>query len=148
MRGRQCNWILAAFISAFMLMGLLPATVSAAPAGSWTDYAEDSFAGGTGTKEDPYLIATEGQLAKLSKDVAEDEDGLSYEGVYFRLENDMDLSAYVWTPIGTHTWWEGGTESSMRSFCGFLMVTERRYPVCMWMKRQIRGAVQGCLGEL
>ena len=35
----------------------------------WTDYAAASFDGGSGTKADPYKIATAEQLALLAKEV-------------------------------------------------------------------------------
>ena len=40
-----------------------------APDGIWTDSAATTFAGGSGTKDDPYQIATPEQLAKLAADV-------------------------------------------------------------------------------
>ena len=55
-----------------LLLSLLPMAALAAPAapeGIWTDYAADAFAGGSGTEEDPYQIATPEQLAKLAADV-------------------------------------------------------------------------------
>ena len=77
----------------------------------WDDYAATEFAGGTGTKDDPYQIENGEQLAKLAKDVSA---GNTYEGKYFRLEKDVDLSAHRWIPIGDY----GGI--SYTSFKGFL----------------------------
>lgn len=37
--------------------------------GVWTDYAASAFDGGSGTKDDPYKIATAEQLALLASDV-------------------------------------------------------------------------------
>lgn len=65
----------------------------------WSNYAAESFEGGSGTKDNPYLIGTPEQLAKLAKDVNE---GTSYTGEYFKLTADLDLSAHVWMPIGLH----------------------------------------------
>ena len=42
-----------------------PAVVAASASGYWKDYAADGFAGGSGTKEDPFLIATAEQLARF-----------------------------------------------------------------------------------
>ncbi len=64
---------------------------------TWTSYAADEFAGGSGTSSDPYLIETAAQLAKIAKDC---DEGNDFDEVYFRLENDIDLSGVYWEPIG------------------------------------------------
>lgn len=86
-------------LSLMLMIGLMPITVFAAgPEGVWTDYAAEAFAGGTGTKDDPYLVETAEQLAKIAKDV---NDGITeYDGVCFKLENNLDLGAHYWRPIG------------------------------------------------
>ena len=68
----------------------------------WSDYVAESFASGTGTKEDPYQIATPEQFAKLAVDVNSGvPDNNKYHcGEYFELKNDIDLSGKTWTPIG------------------------------------------------
>ena len=86
------------------------------PVGSWADNAASAFAGGTGTEDDPYQIATAEQLAKLSKDVSE---GTSYQGNYFILTENIDLSTYRWVPIGIYKWMSNGT-SIEKSFRGYL----------------------------
>ena len=86
------------------------------PEGSWADNAASAFAGGTGTEDDPYQIATAEQLAKLSKDVSE---GTSYQGNYFILTENIDLSTYRWVPIGIYKWMSNGT-SIEKSFRGYL----------------------------
>lgn len=78
---------------------------------SWLDHAADSYAGGSGTQADPYLIATPEQLAKLAADtygsaasVMEQKENYTiyeaFEGVYFRLTADIDLSGHEWQGIG------------------------------------------------
>ena len=86
------------------------------PEGSWANNAASAFAGGTGTEKDPYQIATAEQLAKLSKDVSE---GTSYQGNYFILTENIDLSTYRWVPIGIYKWMSNGT-SIEKSFRGYL----------------------------
>lgn len=81
------------------------------PTTKWTDYVAADFDGGSGSKEDPYQIATAEQLAKLSTDVFARK---THKGEYFRLENDIDLSAHRWIPIGDY----GGI--TYDSFEGFL----------------------------
>lgn len=87
------------------------------PATAWRDNAAAAFAGGSGTAADPYLITDGAQLAKVAKDV---EDNVTvYKDVYFRLENDIDLSAHRWNPIGVWKWYENGA-SENKTFAGFL----------------------------
>lgn len=78
------------------------------------DYVENFT--GNGTEDDPYLIETAGQLAKISKDVS---GGNTYEGKYFRIENDIDLSAHRWNPIGVYKYRES-TSTGIKPFCGFI----------------------------
>lgn len=62
----------------------------------------DSFAGGTGTESDPYLISKASQLAFLAKCVNGETEGYFEPGVYYKLTADIDLGRYEnWTPIGT-----------------------------------------------
>ena len=56
------------------------------------------FAGGTGTREDPYKIATLEELKAFRDSV---NDGESYQGMYIMLTADIDLGNEEWTPIGT-----------------------------------------------
>ncbi len=70
------------------------------------DVAE-SFAGGTGKKDDSILISTAAQLALLAENV---NGGTSYAGQYIKLTADIDLDGKDWTPIG------GGT--AKKSFQG------------------------------
>ena len=65
--------------------------------------AQAQFNGGTGTADDPYLIRRPAQLANLSTI-------LNQEGVYVKLQSDIDLTSYLedeefadegWVPIGT-----------------------------------------------
>ena len=86
------------------------------PVGSWADNAASAFAGGTGTEADPYRIATAEQLAKLSNDVS---GGASYQGTFFVLAENIDLSAHRWTPIGLYKW-EATGNTTNNSFQGFL----------------------------
>ncbi len=73
----------------------------AAPDGVWTDFAAADFAGGSGTAEEPYQIATAEQLAKLAKDINSGTFGQTYSGEYFKLTADIDLSAHRWIPIAS-----------------------------------------------
>jgi hypothetical protein len=70
-----------------------PSTATAETAAETTDAAEAStpFAGGAGTAEDPWQIATAEQLDLIRNDLT----------AHYILIDDIDLSAYEnWTPIG------------------------------------------------
>jgi hypothetical protein len=67
-------------------------------ADTWDGSTATGFAGGSGTEDDPYVIETGAQLAYLAQQV---NDGTSYSGIYFQLDNSIDLSNYTWTGIGT-----------------------------------------------
>ena len=71
-------------------------------------YAEEDFKG-KGTKEDPYIISNDLELAKLAhdvtnripKDMYSDKYQNMYSGKYFQLSDNIDLSKGIWMPIGT-----------------------------------------------
>lgn len=55
------------------------------------------FAGGKGTKEEPYLLSTEEQLRAFALSLTAK---LDYAGVYIQLQNDITVSDEQWIPIG------------------------------------------------
>jgi hypothetical protein len=67
----------------------------------WDGTRATSFAGGTGTQDDPYLIATGAQLAYLSDFAsASAVNSAMPPGLKFLLIADIDLNFHEWTPIG------------------------------------------------
>ena len=72
-------------------------SVTVSSSSNWLDYAADEYAGGRGTSDDPYVIATPEQLAKLSYDVG--IRGNLFTDQYFRLDKDIDLGGKYWIPI-------------------------------------------------
>ena len=93
-----------------LLVGLL--AVFPVSADVWDGTTADEFAGGSGTEDDPYQIATAEQLAAIAKNV--NFKGEKYRGVFFKQTADIQLNdisnyenwatlapANVWTPIGT-----------------------------------------------
>ena len=62
----------------------------------WDGSIASAFAGGTGTTENPYQIATGAQLAYLASSV---NSGETYAGKNFVLTADIDLNGLRWTPI-------------------------------------------------
>ena len=64
-------------------------------------YAQN-YAGGSGTKNDPYLISNDMELAKLARDVNNGNTSQAFLGKYFMLTQDIDLSGGIWMPIGKY----------------------------------------------
>ena len=62
----------------------------------------NSYAGGDGSKTNPYEIATAEQLAKLARDVNNGNTPQAFLGKYFKLTADIDLSGGIWMPIGKY----------------------------------------------
>ena len=72
-------------------------------------YAE-SYAGGKGTKEDPYIISSDLELAKLANDVNTGSSKVMKSGEYFKLTKDIDLKHGIWTPIGSTKCTKGNSD--------------------------------------
>ena len=68
----------------------------------WDGSVATHFASGQGTRTDPYIINKPAQLAYLAQLLKGKNS--SYASKYYRLEANLDLNRYEWTPIGT----EGG----------------------------------------
>ena len=126
--------LLGLLLSVFMVLTLAATTARADVATEkWTDFVATDFAGGSGTRDNPYQIATAEQLAKLAKEVNSGVVGQTHSGEYFKLTAPIDLSGKRWVPIGY------GNESS-KSFSGYfdgnnqvitgLYVDERGNNVC------------------
>ena len=70
----------------------------------WTDagiYAE-SFAGGDGTEDNPYLISTSAQLARLAYLINNSSTNEDYRKLYYKQTTNLDMSAYWWNAIGEY----------------------------------------------
>ncbi len=79
---------------AFVLVFALCAALLCIGAGA----TDSDFAGGDGTESDPYQISTPEQLAQLAANV---NGGNDYNGKYFILTQDIDISSYTsWVTIG------------------------------------------------
>lgn len=97
--------VLALILSLALYLGL------AAPV-----FAAGDFSGGDGTRNNPYLIATAGQLAQFRDLVNTGESGLCA-----KLVTDIDLGGANWTPIGlTKTGYTGVFDG-----CGHLVYNLR-----------------------
>ena len=67
--------------------------------GIWSGSAATSFAGGTGTEADPYLISNGEQLALLARSI-NNNDNNTYYDKHYKLTDDIDLGGKEWDPIG------------------------------------------------
>ncbi len=71
------------------------------------DLYAQNYAGGSGTKNDPYLISNDMELAKLARDVNNGNTSQAFLGKYFKLTADIDLSGGIWMPIGKYYYSNG-----------------------------------------
>ena len=71
------------------------------------NFYADKYAGGSGTKDNPYIISTDLELAKLANDVTKGNGLQVLSGTYFKLSKDIDLGKGIWMPIGT---WNTATQ--------------------------------------
>lgn len=153
MKGKRKFW--AVLLTVCMVFCMVPTAAFAAgnvPDTVWTDYAAADFAGGTGTEADPYQIATAEQLAKLSKEVSE---GNEYQGMFFKLTENIDLSSHRWIPIGiskweldettTDRWFEGFVDGNNKTISG-LIVDERTDKNAAGFFGDIRNTSGGTVG--
>ena len=97
-----------------LLLGLFFSIISLSAQTVWDGTVATSFAGGTGTQDDPYQISNGKELAYLAKITNEDADGSVTRDKYFKLTADIVLNhavlnddytligtpANVWHPIG------------------------------------------------
>ena len=87
-----------------MMIVLLAALFVVSPAAKaedidvWDGTIARNFAGGTGKKDDPYIISNAAELAFFSQSVQTDY----YEEKYVSLTADIDLNNKLWTPIGNN----------------------------------------------
>ena len=73
------------------------------------------YAGGSGTKVDPWLISNDLELAKLAHDVNTGKTKAMFAGEYFKLTKDINLNQGKWMPIGT---WKCNKKDNDRYFAG------------------------------
>lgn len=66
----------------------------------WQSNYASSFAGGSGTSSSPYLISNGAQLARLAYLSNSASDYSTYNSLYYKLTDDIDISDRIWTPIG------------------------------------------------
>lgn len=79
------------------------------------DLIATDYAGGKGTKDDPWLISNDLELAKLAHDVTSGKTKAMFAGEYFKLTKDINLNQGKWMPIGT---WKCNKKDNDRYFAG------------------------------
>ena len=92
--------ILSLLVTMGLAASLVPVSVFADGTEVWDGSIAESFAGGKGTKDDPYQIATGSQLAYLGESMKSGTYGEKFQDTYFELTEDIDLGGKEWTPIG------------------------------------------------
>lgn len=82
------------------------------------DLYAQNYAGGSGTKNDPYLISNDMELAKLARDVNNGNTSQVFLGKYFKLTADIDLKNGIWMPIGKYYYSNGNNRLFFGKFDG------------------------------
>ena len=72
------------------------------------------FAGGSGSKEDPYKISNAEELIYLSDSINADTD---WEGIWFEQTADISLRGIDWTPIGWAL--EAEIDGAHKTYCAY-----------------------------
>lgn len=80
-----------------MLAAMTTAMISTASA-AWDGASSSAALAGSGTELDPWIVASENDLAFVAKQVNTGVE--SYEGKYLKLSADLDLGNKPWSPIG------------------------------------------------
>ena len=68
----------------------------------WTDYGNyaESFDGGNGSENNPFLIRTPQQLARLAYLINNPVTNEEYKSLYYKQTADINLADCIWVPIG------------------------------------------------
>ncbi|MCR4840212.1 MAG: hypothetical protein K5848_01585 [Lachnospiraceae bacterium] len=64
---------------------------------SWDGTIAEGLANGSGAETDPYIISAGSELAYIASQI---NRGVTFDGVFFKLANDIDLNKFEWTPAG------------------------------------------------
>lgn len=132
------------FAAILIIMLLVPmmATSVSADSAVWDGKIATTFAGGSGTKEDPYKISAANQLAYLAEQV---NNGQTYQGSYFVLTTDLvfnnnssDYTKWIvkssaptnnWIPIGSTSTncFSGIFDGANHTIKGMYVLNEKSY---------------------
>ncbi len=119
--------LLSLLFSLVFVFGLLLTAVKPvhaaddAPPEPWDGSVADSFAGGSGSEDDPYQIANAAQFAYFAQTVG---GGNTFKNTYFKLTADIDLNGLDWTPI---TDFQGYFDGDQNNVIGLSVSGSRQY---------------------
>ena len=88
-------------ISTILMLAMilsLAAVLTVSTSAAWDGSIASEFTSGTGTEADPYVITTGAQLAYIADQTYAPQN--TWEGVYFKLGNNIDLGGHLWNAIG------------------------------------------------
>ena len=85
----------------------------------WNGEAGYDFQSGTGTQEDPYVIADAEQFAFFSKTV----QNVTFAGQYVRLDANIDLNGLEWMPVGGKSVFAGDFDGAGHTVSSFKITT-------------------------
>lgn len=105
------------------------------------DLYAQNYAGGSGTKNDPYLISNDMELAKLARDVNNGNTSQAFLGKYFKLTADIDLSGGIWMPIGKYYYSNGNGNN--RLFFGKFDGNGHVIKICIYNGKEPMHGVHG-----
>ncbi len=97
MKRYVCTLILSLLLTVVMLTAISMTdncVLNAKEISAWDGSTAESFASGSGTKNDPYIIKTPSQFAYFAKSV---NKGTSYEGCYIKLGADIVMNDDTFT---------------------------------------------------
>lgn len=89
----------------------------------WNGEAAYNFESGTGTSEDPYIIANAEQLAFFAKTA----ENVSFSGQYIKLNANIDLNGMEWMPIGNDSAFAGNFDGAGHTVSSFKITNPTAY---------------------
>ena len=92
---------------------------------SWDGTVGADYASGEGTEESPFIINTASQLAFFASKI---NSGITYNGIYFKLDANIDLMGKEWAPIGNaDIYFRGVFDGNNKSISNFKIASSDMY---------------------
>ena len=123
-------------VTIFIYYIISPSTYSRLAVGTskWDGSIADSFSGGNGTPENPFLISNGGELAYLKQLLLEDPE--NYQTKSYKLSSDINLNNLEFSPITNFAGsfdGDGNTIANINvvgtgDYMGFFSSLESAYP--------------------
>ena len=135
-------WLLTTAVVLAVLMLTMPIMASAQTGGAgastaavWDGVAAGKFAGGTGTKDDPYQITSGGHLALLANTINRAGGSIDLGGLYFKVMNDIDMNGNPIMPIGGDgdgVYFSGYFDGNNKTISNLNLICETVYSDYIW----------------